>query len=339
MNIAQIKEIWDLEKLLSHLGFEPDPKKSRGHSLFYKSPFRPSETKPSFRIDTRYDIWKDYGLGEKGGDLILFAQKYLAHQGRSSNVKETLAWFRDLSGSNPMPRARQHTTADKPATAATNDNANDHLEIIEDRTLIIGSLIQNLKNRKISIEIAKSYLRQIKFQRAGTPKELFGYGFANRSGGIEFSNPLGFKTSLLKKDISIIAGQDRNHVEVYEGSTDFLTRLSIQNSIIPPHDIIVLNTIEKTRDASEFISAHKYHNIYLWLDNDKGGATAEEILSEELHNSPASLISMSLIYEGYKDFNEWHVKSNLSPDSKKLLINKYIQPCQPDINPPGIPNI
>lgn len=316
MNIAQIKEMWDLEKLLSHLGFEPDRKKSKGHSLFYKSPFRPCETSPSFRIDTRYDIWKDYGLGEKGGDLILFAQKYLTQQGRASNVKETLTWFRDITGSVPAPRRIDHTIA------ATDDHAIDEPEILEDRTLIIGSLLQNLKSRKISVEIANNYLRQIKFRRPPNPKEIFGYGFANRSGGIEFSNPLKFKTALGTKDISLIAGQDRTRIEVFEGVFDFLTRLTLEGNPIPPHDACIMNTIEMHNQTTEMIKSGNYTRCIFWLDNDVAGEKAMCQIEENLHesNQGLHLQKMNAIYSTYKDLNEWHVETSLNLEAKRSLI-------------------
>jgi len=75
LNIKQTKEKYTLERLLPILGFQPDEKKSKGYDLWYLSPFRPNESEPSFHINTQYDIWKYFG-GDKGGELIFFAQKY-----------------------------------------------------------------------------------------------------------------------------------------------------------------------------------------------------------------------------------------------------------------------
>ena len=98
MNIKQVKQQFTLESLLARLGFNPNPKKSKGHDLWYISPLRPSEKDPSFHISTKYNIWKDFGAMEEGGDLIRFGQVYLKSHGKGHSISETLKWFDSLGG-------------------------------------------------------------------------------------------------------------------------------------------------------------------------------------------------------------------------------------------------
>lgn len=336
MNIRQIKERLNLETVLRSIGSEPDERKSRGADLWYRSPFRPGEAEPSFHINTKHDIYKDFGGDGAGGDLIHFAQAYLSHLGKSGSVKNALEWLKEIFGIDGQTKPVMRKFAK--SEAEESQSSIQDFEMIEDASLSITSLLVNLDKRKIDRQIAAHYWRQIKFRRPESIKMLFGYGFRNRQGGYDFSNPLGFKTVLGHKDITHIEGHDGRCVEVFEGASDFLTRLSITGDIKPTFDVVVLNSTHLHGQASRFIQSKAYSNIALWLDNDDSGFKATTSIMKYLEEMtfPTRIVQMNSIYAGFKDLNKWHVETALPVAHKRLLIEqklRYFLPDHDDIAP------
>ena len=66
MNSKQAKEL-PLPDFLAQLGYQPA--NVRGPDIWYRSPFRPDERTPSFKIDRNKNVWFDFGLGQ-GGTII-----------------------------------------------------------------------------------------------------------------------------------------------------------------------------------------------------------------------------------------------------------------------------
>src|SRR5687768_15516479 len=70
LSFAEAKQI-PITDYLSGLGFEPA--KTRGYDLWYHSPFREERT-PSFKVNTKLNVWYDHGTGEGGTILDLGAK-------------------------------------------------------------------------------------------------------------------------------------------------------------------------------------------------------------------------------------------------------------------------
>ena len=320
MRISQIKQRLSLEDALSYFGHEPDTH-MQAHDKWFKSPFRPEETKASFHINTGKDIWFDHGEGE-GGDLIDFAKAYNSKiLGKGDSIKEALALLREIIGTN----SKFNHQARKPSPVLKADTSTSDFDIIENVPLRIGSLLENLDRRKISRKVASQYLRQIKFIRPDSPREYYGYGFRNNSGGFEFSNPIGFKTALGNKDMTYIKGHDPSSVEVFEGAPDFLTRLTIQETMLP-YDTLVLNSTSTYDRAALFIISKAYMNVVLWLDNDHAGEKAAIKITERLQTASTTfnIIEMNQLYEGFNDLNQWHTETSLSLAQKRSLIHQKL---------------
>lgn len=325
MNIKQIKSELDLEIVLERIGCELDAKKSGLDDKWFKSPFRPTEKDASFHIKPSKGIWFDLGSGE-GGDLIEFARLYTSFEGLnpSGSVKDALPWLKkylnDTEGSDAKPTISQkkETEVEESVTKVFN--------IIEDKSIFITSLLQNLKDRKLSVDIAKHYLRQIKYLRPPSPKEYFGFGFRNSEGGIEFSNPVPFKTVLGNKHISFVKGLNSERLEVFEGVWDFLSRLTIEGRTKPLNDCLVLNSTNLHKQAYYLINSNSYQKLFFWLDNDRAGHQTFDKITENLPEALSSEAhKMNAIYEGFKDLNDWHTKSSLNPDVKRQLIYQRLQ--------------
>lgn len=306
MNVKQVKERWTLESLLKHLGYEPDVRKSRGHDdLWYRSPFRPDEKEASFHIHAGQGIWKDFGLtGKSGGDLIYFAQKYLEEQGKPYRVSDALKWFSALSG-DPVPAIPA-----KPSGQAVTGKTKA-FELLSAKPVFSQALFNYLKERGITRETGLRYLKQVYFFHAESGRKIYGLGFANRTGGYDVRNPLGFKGVIGSKDVSFITGsQVSDTAEVFEGFFDFLSYVErYAGAGALAHDCIVLNSNSLYAMAAGLIHEKGYRRVRLWLDNDKGGETGRVAIQEaveQLNPGRVTFETMHHQYAGYKDLNAWH---------------------------------
>ena len=321
LNIKQVKEKFTLRTLLSSLGYQPDPKKSKGNDLWYKSPFRPNEKTPSFHIDTQNDIYKDFGDTEKGGDLIWFAQIYLKNRGQGSSVSDALKWFDDLAGGTQI-----HSFNGKASkTNSSTSKAEIPFKIISDKEIFSNSLIQYLQQKCIPFPLAKKYFRQIYFLNRKSGKNIFGLGFKTRAGGYDIRTPNGFKTMIGNKDITVIKGARTSQaLDVFEGASDFLSMLTIQELDTPPNDCLILNSANLYAQGAQFIENNNYSSIILWLDNDNAGDKFKAALIDALVNlkSKVSVFQMNHIYEGFEDVNAWHKQSALNLINKKNALSQ-----------------
>ncbi len=324
MNIKQAKERFTLQSLLALLGHQPDKKKSKAHDLWYNSPLRPGEKDPSFHIDSRNDIYKDFGDTEKGGDLIWFAQQYLKSQGKEYSVSSALKWFEELDGGTQV-----HTFNKKAykKVLETSKEAQPY-KILSDKDIFSKALLDYLDKKGLPLPLSKKYLRQIYFQNNKTNKKMFGLGFKTRAGGYDIRLANGFKTMIGNKDITIIEGfRKALTINIFEGVSDFLTMLAIQQKDMPEYDTIILNSGNLYEQATIYIQEKGYAHIKTWFDNDTAGKKFEDALLNKLDNNSSNyeISRMNHVYEGFKDLNAWHTGSGLSLSSKKNVLLDFPQ--------------
>lgn len=306
MNIKQVKEKYTLESLLSTLGHYPDRQKSKGNDLWYISPLRPNENTPSFHINLQHDIYKDFGDTERGGDLIRFAQVYLKDQGLDNSISSVLKWFEQLRGQSISSSCQKELK--KPNNIISKKQ--QPYAILTNKEIFSTSLINYLKTKNIPFALAKKYLRQIYFLNIKSNKKMYGLGFKTRAGSFDVRMPSGFKTMIGVKDITIIKGsQSVNILDVFEGASDFLTMLTMQNRSIPKNDCIILNSGNLYKQVAYYIKDDKYGELKLWFDNDSAGKKFEEALLKALEEFEIeiSIEKMNHIYNGFKDLNDWFI--------------------------------
>lgn len=281
LSIEAAKEM-DMVDYLSNLGYEPS--KIRNNDYWYCSPLRDEKT-PSFKINRKLNQWYDHGLG-KGGNIVDFGIEY-----HHCSVSELL---NILSGnfSFHQPIINQPKIADEP----------EHkIKILGDFILSSYSLLQYLKQRRIPIEIANKYCREIRYELNG--KTYYGIGFRNDSGGFEIRNPY-FKASSSPKAITTIAN-NANEVIIFEGFTDFLSFKTIHlNEPEDRFDFVILNSVSFFETARPFMEKH--NDIRLYLDRD---ATGQNYSRYALSLSNKYKDESSL-YQNHKDFNDWLVNAN-----------------------------
>jgi len=173
------------------------------------------------------------------------------------------------------------------------------IQIIEIKEIEHRALENYLSSRSISIKTARKVCKEVHYKIGG--RKYFAIGLQNRSGGWELRSSY-WKGATSPKDVTLIKNDSKN-LAITEGMFDMLTLLELMPYIVNSHDLLVLNTTAFVKLMIKEIG--KYESVELFLDRDKAGMGMTELLLEKCPNSR----DMSSLYEGFKDMNEWKVKS------------------------------
>ncbi len=276
-------------QILSLNGFEPVRQDNRG--FWYKSPLR-NEKSASFCV-YRDNTFYDFGTstGKNCVDLVMLL--------KNISFKEAINVLLENEIDNFSFDSQQHA----PAPSATTE-----------RKIIIESIkplknpffLEYIRTRKISIEIAERYLSEIYYKvTEAQEKCYFGIGMQNQAGMYEIKNvPQNKYYCLGKKDITLIDNRYIYDFMVFEGMFDFLASLTYYQKPFKAN-IIILHSVSNVQKFLDYLQ-NVARNLYLCLDNDSAGDTAtKKIISE--HNGVVK--DCRHIYKGYKDFNEFLIKT------------------------------
>ena len=298
---SQAKKI-DLVEYLKKLGYSPS--KIRNHDYWYLSPFR-NEKEASFKVNRRLNTWYDFAEGV-GGTLIDFGIRY--HKCSIQDFLKQLSGEKEIYFSFPQqgPEKRQKQA-----------NVDARIIVTDCRPIADPGLRQYLHQRSIPLIIANRLCSEIEFSMHGN--KFLAIGFKNNQGGYELRNEH-FKGSSSPKSFTWIKNNPE-HVVVFEGFFDFL---SFQTQLLFDRDLVhalpnnqgsylVLNSLaffEKNRQLME-----EYPRIQLFLDRDDAGF---RLTSQALHWSE-NYQDMSGLYSGFKDLNEYHIRSKTASLSDNRL--------------------
>ena len=274
----EIKSI-PLATFMSRLGHEPV--RRCGDKLWYKSPLRQEHT-PSFKVETTFNCWYDFGLG-KGGNIIDLAAE-LYHSTDLSHL------MRCIADSCPVPSVQTVASSFAPRHSAPS------FEDIRVVPLESHALVAYLQERGIPPEISKAHCQQMHYSCRG--KQYYSVAFANESDGCEIRNRY-FKGCISPKDISIRRIRDGPSTEcaVFEGFIDYLSALTLG---ITGTDIIILNSVSNVNRAIPYL--RDYNAIHCYLDNDVAGKIALGQLTERFGTK---VFDRSTLYSGCNDLNEY----------------------------------
>lgn len=244
-------------------------------ALWFLSPFR-DETKASFKVSVKQNYWIDFATFE-GGNVIDLVIKL-----KQCTVKEAIVFLssniNDFSFHQP----------------AIFEKEKGKIEIQQIKLIQHFGLIKYLESRKIHLNTAKTYCKEVWYKNKG--KTFFAIGLQNHLGGWELRNKY-FKTSTSPKTYSHIK-LNNDKVLVTEGMFDLFSLASILKEGIDDYDLIVLNSIAFAKQIITTIK--EYRDIELYLDNDNSGNITTEFIIE---NIPWS-IDRRFIYKDFKDANE-----------------------------------
>jgi len=271
----------DIVSTLAKSGHFPVRKTEK--EAWFLSPFR-RETQASFKVSLKQNYWIDFGTFE-GGSTIDLVMKM-----ENCSVKEALE---QLSGN-----LESFSFHRQPNQTKTECKANP-IKIIQEKEIEHRALQNYLNSRKISTKTARKLCREIHYKIGG--RKYFAIGLRNRLGGWELRNSY-WKGSTSPKDVSKI-GNGSKKLAITEGMFDMLTLMELMPDIGNSHDLLVLNTTAFVkRMITEIV---EYENVELFLDRDKSGLGVTELLLQKCPNSK----DMSSLYGGFKDINEWKLKS------------------------------
>ncbi|WP_298731609.1 toprim domain-containing protein [uncultured Chitinophaga sp.] len=300
LTIAEAKLIGLAGYLAAH-GYYPDPKKSNSRELWYFSPLPGrNEKEASFKVDLKLNLWIDFGI-RKGGSIIDFGILY--HGCTIPEFLEKLEMF--LSFHRNSSPALQQTTAKMQlagrSTSTSFSSERKKIQVVSVTPIISPALVYYLGQRKIPVELAQVYCREVRYKVSG--RLYYAIGFPNDIGGYELRNPY-FKGSCSPKGTSFI-DNGAQRIAVFEGFFNFLSFLIFcQNRDLPPTNFLVLNSLsffEKSRPLME-----KHETIDLYLDGDAAGM---KYTGQVLDN--ARYKDKSGLYQDHKDMNQWLIENFL----------------------------
>jgi 5S rRNA maturation endonuclease (ribonuclease M5) len=279
LSLTEAKQI-PIAEYLSRLGFEPAY--TRGYDSWYHSPLREERT-PSFKVNTRLNVWFDHGSGE-GGTIIDLGAKL--HQCSLSEFLEKLSNENLHTFSLHREPPKIHPPENK-------------LEVLSVKELTNPDLIHYLSTRSIDLDTARSYCKEVEF-RIGE-RVYSAIGFPNQQGAFELRNHW-FKGSSSPKDFSFIDNNEKK-VALLEGFIDFLSIGKIDTpefkELVIKSDFLILNSLRLLNRILPILQDHK--EINLFLDNDSPGQEAKKSLSEK----GIGFNDASILYRQYKDVNEY----------------------------------
>lgn len=292
MNSKQAKQI-RIEDYLQHIGIVPA--KERGYNLWYLSPFR-NENKPSFKVNRHINQWHDFGSGDKG-NIIDLSMKL----NQTTNISEAL-----LAIEQTIIHSQSHSFSFR------QQEFSNSITEIEVKPIRHPALIELLRKRKIPIEIASQYSKEIHYNLNGNT--YFAIAFPNNKGGYETLNPY-FKGCIPPKEITIF-NHKTTTVHLFEGFMDYLSLLVMQVGQSQT-SAIILNSITNLEKAIPFLSKHSRINAF--LDNDVAGKQA----LEKLQKMNLPIANISIKYAEYKDMNDYLCgKKMVEKRMEKTTIHK-----------------
>ena len=285
-----------IDRILEELGCK------KGGKDMYFSPFR-EESEASLHIDREKNLWYDHGSGLGGTNvqLIMLA--------RHCSQKEAYSFIASidptLSASKSVPDKKKNS------------------EIISVREIRSGYLLRYLERRKIPVELARVYCKEVIVRNNERGQNFTLVGFENNAGGYALKSPGGLK-STSRAGITTVNIEDKrsvvpttDNVSIFEGFFDFLSWLVLQSATVPSCDTIVLNSVNNLNKAEAYIKSHS--KAMCFLDNDQAGRKALESVRRMIPDN--GIKDMSCLYDKYKDLNEM-LQSSRGYDLDKSLSRK-----------------
>ena len=276
MSIEEIRDM-PVTDFLHKLGEKPV--RQRGNEVWYHAPYRSDKT-PSFCVNTKKNIWNDFGTG-MGDDIFTLAGLMI-----NSNDFMTQAKYIGEVTDNPIECSKPPKYEPEPIVPQFTD--------VEVKALGHPALLAYLRERGIPSDIATENCVEIHYRLHD--KQYFAIGFSNENGGYEIRNKF-FKGSIPPKAVSLIRNGSAT-VNVYEGFMDYLSGLTLGYG--RTEDNLVLNSVANREKAYRHLDG--YDQIKCWLDNDDAGKKCLEALQKRYGEK---VKDFSVVFRPCKDVNEY----------------------------------
>jgi hypothetical protein len=220
MRTQDAKQI-PITDLLAKMGY--NPKNTRGVDFWYLSPLRRENT-PSFKVDTRQNVWYDHGSKQGGSiiDLVMAIHNF--------TVSEALQELQNFVGGS-ISKYSPIQPYEAKNSIKTENNTEDIIKSI--KPLNNEALIEYLQSRKINVDIAKHYVREVYYQANG--KRVFALGFKNDSNCYEVRSKYlkGNPKGSIKDLTTLKQSQQTDTLLIFEGFIDFFSFFTVKNFLKP----------------------------------------------------------------------------------------------------------
>lgn len=271
-----------LEKVLEALGSRPGKEKN-----MWTSPMR-DEHKASLHVDPAKNVWYDFGITRGGTnvDLVMLVKR--------CSQQEAYRFLGKLVPES-LRVTVQKTAEPKPG-----------ISIKTVRDIQSKYLIQYLESRKIPLDLARRYLKEVILFDPNKNLHYTLLGIPNNAGAYALRGPNGFKgatkadITTINKEGKITAKPSTRKVAVFEGMFDFLSWRVMQSSELPTSDVVILNSISNLQRASDYIRQHDSATCF--LDNDAAGERTYQGIRDMMEWK--DVIDMSDLYGDFKDISE-----------------------------------
>lgn len=276
---------YPLEKVLEALG----ARKGAAKDMWF-SPLR-SESEASLHINREKNVWHDFGANVGGTNVKL------VQLARHCSKAEAEAFIAKLDP--VLERDRREVTVPSAPTH----------EIRRIRDISAGYLKNYLDDRKIPLELAREYCKEMLVFNHEHKVNYTWMGFPNNSGGWAMAHPNGQKRTT-RADITTIDTEGRittkpssKKVAVFEGFWDFLSWQVMQSSVKPTCDIVVLNSVNNIEKARSYLAQHD--RVGAFMDRDAAGRRCHDRICQIMGSKGREVLDMSDLYKGHKDLNEF----------------------------------
>lgn len=311
IRIEKVKQL-DLVDFLASLGFHPE--RIRNYDYWYLSPLRDERT-ASFKIDRIRNVWYDHGEG-RGGTIIDFGMAYFGCQ-----IPELLQKLGEYLNTHlALPQQ-----INQPPAAIGSDERK--IVVLRQMPISDSLLIGYLGSRKISLEVANQFCREITYSVGNL--DYAAIGFPNDKGGFELRSP-GFKGSSSPKSLTFLPAKSPG-LRIFEGFFDFLSFQEVGRVLdLPASNFLILNSLAFLRECIPLV--RQFSPVKTFFDHDQAGRRA----TDQIRQVALGAVDASSFYQDAKDLNEWLVKVGTKYKLPKDLSVELRQLIRPEILPrPG----
>lgn len=305
-----------------------------------------SERTPSCHIDDKRHFFKDFGSGEGGGviDFVMYFYKErhnrtLTHR-EANDIIARLAGLNLQSNNNTQGRHTQPSAARK-GTDGASVSSPRRRQVAESQVRVqkawpdvtLSFLLDYAVNtRRIPQNLVNQYLYQVKAKFKKTGREYYYLAFPTSNNSWQLRNSMqgagkcsvsSFPTIYTSEgdlrassrliDPSILEPTS-DQIVIFEGFMNFLSALADEHALFFNTDVIVLNSVNNTDLAYNFIAKHD--TVYAYYDNDKTGEKYNQMLCERLRQDKPDInyYDMRYLYQEFNDYNDmWKDKCKNEP--------------------------
>ena len=308
--VDNIRSEYPINTYLARYGCNPvgDATKNK---LYYLSPIRDGETTPSFVVDLKTRMWKDYGSGDFG-DIIELAMRFFS-----------IPFWEAVDDIRQHKSVAYSENKQIPAGIGTDKEKAVH-EIVKVKEAVPKTsrdLMRYAAKRGISPIITKTYLKAVFYRvndmgQKNSGRPYFSLAMQNQAGSWELNNEVydsKIKKTIGKKFYSVFEGyKPTGGLNIFEGIFDFLAAIEHHRKthgkefLQLPSDSIILHGTALLEKVADQLKVYDYINAY--FNNDpyetQTGQKAFNRL-EELH--PKVFNRSATLYPNFNDFNDFWV--------------------------------